>query len=170
MHTILNLFSELKISPHENVFHTQPRIPLTFDLNFNRNTSKRCISEYCSQLPVHSHYDKTSLSLFFYRTLSKPIPQWFVAVEMAMLQILFTVDENTLKKLTQPHILQKHTTNENHSLLALLILNEFLHTFISLTNSNRFGLAHIKFSTDYLTSDTNFSHKTDLQYMFIEII
>ena len=66
--------SELNISPHEIVFHTRPRIPLTFDLNLNRDTSKTCISRYCSQLPAHSHYDKSDLNPFFYKTLSKPIP------------------------------------------------------------------------------------------------
>ena len=73
--------SELNISPHEIVFHTRPRIPLTFDLNLNRDTSKTCISRYCSQLPAHSHYDKSDLNPFFYKTLSKPIPHWFLAVE-----------------------------------------------------------------------------------------
>ena len=75
-----------------------PRIPLNFDLNFNRDTSKTCISRFCSQLPEHSHYDKSDLNPFFYRTLSKPIPQWFLAVETAMLQIYYTVYENTLQK------------------------------------------------------------------------
>ena len=51
--------SELNVSPHEIVCHTQPRIPLTFDSNLNRNASKQRISKYCSQLPEHSHYDKT---------------------------------------------------------------------------------------------------------------
>ena len=46
--------SELSVSPHEIVFHTQPRIPLTFELNHNRNTSKLCIFKYCSQVPEHS--------------------------------------------------------------------------------------------------------------------
>ena len=72
--------SELNVSPHEIVFHTQPRIPLTFDLNPNCDTSKPSVSKFCSQLPEHSHYDKTDCILFFYRTLSKPIPQWFLAV------------------------------------------------------------------------------------------
>ena len=90
--------SVLNVALHEIVFHTQPRFPLTFDLNLNRNTSKTCISQYCSQLPEHSHYDKTDLNSFFCRTLSKPIPLWFVAVEIAMLQICSTVHENTLKK------------------------------------------------------------------------
>ena len=91
--------SELNVSPHEIVFHTRPRIPLTFDLNLTRDTSKTCISRYCSQLPEHSHYDKTDLNPFFYRTLSKPIPQWFLAVETAMLQIYSTAYENTLQKI-----------------------------------------------------------------------
>ena len=89
--------SELSISPHEIVFHTRPRIPLTFDLNLNRDTSKTCISRYCSQLPEHSHYDKSDFNPCFYRTLSKPIPHWFLAVETAMLQIYSTVYENTTK-------------------------------------------------------------------------
>ena len=91
--------SDLKISPHEIGFHTRPRIPLTFDLNLNRNASKQCISKYCYQLPEHSHYDKTDLNPFFYRTLSKPIPHWFLAVETAMLQIYSTVHEYTPKKI-----------------------------------------------------------------------
>ena len=86
--------SELNISPHEIVFHTRTRIPLTFELNLTRDTSKTCISRYCSQLSEHSHYDKRDLNQFFYRTLSKPIPQWFLAVETAMLQTYSTVYEH----------------------------------------------------------------------------
>ena len=90
---------ELNVSPHEIVFHTQPRIPLTFDLNLNCNTSNTCISKHCSQLPEQSHYDKTDLNPFFYRTLSKPSPLWFLAVETAVLEIYSTVYENTPKKI-----------------------------------------------------------------------
>ena len=53
--------SEFNVSPHEIVINKQPRIPLIFDLNLNRYTSKTCISKYCSQLPEHSHYDKTDI-------------------------------------------------------------------------------------------------------------
>ena len=58
-------FSALNVSPHESVFHIRPRIPLTFDLNLNRNKINTCISQNCSQLPEHSHYDKTDLNPFF---------------------------------------------------------------------------------------------------------
>ena len=79
---------------YNSQIHTRPRIPLSFGLNFNRNTSKTCMSQYCSQLPEHSHYDKTDLNPFFYKTLSKSIPQWFLAVETAMLQTYSTVHGN----------------------------------------------------------------------------
>ena len=57
--------SDLNVSSYEIVFHTRTRIPFTFDLNLNRNNSTTCISHYCSQLPSHSHYDKTDLNPFF---------------------------------------------------------------------------------------------------------
>ena len=90
--------SDLNDSPHEIVFHTQPRTPIIFDLNLNWSKSEICISKYCSQLPEHSRYDKTDLNPFFYKTLSKPFPLLFLAVETAMLQIYSTVYENTPKK------------------------------------------------------------------------
>ena len=58
-------FSALNVSPHESIFNTRSRNSLTFHLNLNRNTTKTCISKYCSQLPEHSHYDKTDLKTFF---------------------------------------------------------------------------------------------------------
>ena len=57
--------SALNVSPHELVIHIRPRIPLTFDLNLTRNKNNICKSHYCSQLPEHSHYDKTDLNPFF---------------------------------------------------------------------------------------------------------
>ena len=69
--------SELNISPHEIVFHTRPRIPLTFDLNLNRDTSKTCISRYCSQIPEHSHYDKSDLNPFFTEHFQNPFHNGF---------------------------------------------------------------------------------------------
>ena len=124
--------SELNISPHEIVFHTRPRIPLTFDLNLTRDTSKTCISRHCSQLPEHSHYDKTYLNPFFYKTLSKPIPQWFLAVETAMLQIYSTVYENTLRKINSHAYITK-TYHEGKPLpIGIFVLKRnFTHVHFS---------------------------------------
>ena len=99
--------STLNISPHELVFHIRPRIPLTFDLNLNRNKNNTCISQYCSQLPEHSHYDETDLNPFFYTTLSNPIPQWFLTVETAMLQIYSIAHNYTLKKINSQAYITK---------------------------------------------------------------
>ena len=78
----------LKVSPHELVFHIRFRIPFTFDLNLNRNKYNKHISQYCS-----------NLNPFFNKTISKPIPQWFLAVQTAMLQIYTIVHNYTLKEI-----------------------------------------------------------------------
>ena len=99
--------STLNVSPHELVFHIRPRIPLTIDLNLIRNKNNRCISKKCSQFPEHSHYDKTDLNPFFYKTLSKPISQWLLAVEYAMLQTFSIVHNYTLKEINSQAYITK---------------------------------------------------------------
>ena len=124
--------SELSISLHEIVFHTRPRIPLTFDLNLNRDTSKTCISRYCSQLPEHSHYDKSDLNPFFIKTLSKPIPQWFLAVETAMLQIYSTVYENTLRKInSHAYITKTYHEGKPLPIGTFVLKRNFTHVHFS---------------------------------------
>ena len=96
--------SELNISPHEIVFHTRPRIPLTFDytlLGIPLNHVFHAIVPNFLNILIMTNQ---ILIRFFYRTLSKPIPQWFLAVETAMLQIYPTVYESTSKnQLTRLH-------------------------------------------------------------------
>ena len=89
--------SELNLSPYEIVVHTIPRIPINFELNLQRDTYRNCTSQFCQNLQLHTHYDKSSLNPFFHKILSKPIPQWILATETAMIQIYHTVYENTKK-------------------------------------------------------------------------
>ena len=115
------------------MFHTRPRIPLTFDLNLNRNSSKTCISQYCSQLPEHSHYDRTDLNPLFYKTLSKsPIPQRFLAVETAMLQIYSFVYYYNLKRLNS-HAYITRTYHEGKPLPigTFVLKRHFAHVLFS---------------------------------------
>ena len=122
-HTTLNLF-------HNSMFllvKLQPRLALTFDLNLNRNTSKLCISKYCSQLPEHSHYDKTDLNPFFYRNLSKPIPQWFLAVD-----IYCTVYENTLKKInSHAYITKSYHEGKPFPIGIFILKRKYSHVHFS---------------------------------------
>ena len=118
--------STLNISPHELVFHTRPRNPLTFDLNLNRSKNNTCISQNCSQLPEHSQYDKTDLNPFFYKSFSKTIPQWFLAVETAMLQNYSIVHNYTLKKVNSQAYITK-TYHEGKPLpLGIFVLKSNL--------------------------------------------
>ena len=112
--------SELNISPHEIVFHTRPRIPLTFDLNLTRDPCKLCFSRYCSQLPEHSHYDKTDPNPFFYRTLSKPIPQGFSVYKLQCYKYTQPYMKTPYERLTHTLTLLKHIMKVNHFPLVLL--------------------------------------------------
>ena len=114
------------------MFHTRPRISLTFDLNPNHDSSKTCISQYCSQLPEHSHYDKTDLNPLFYKTLSKPIPQWFLAVETAMLQIYSTVYYHTPKKLnSHAYITKTYHEGKPLPIGTFVLKRHFAHVHFS---------------------------------------
>ena len=91
--------SELNLSPLEIVFHTLPRFPINFELNLQRDTYKKCTSQYCQDLPLHAHYEISNLNPFFHKILSKPIPQLILAIETAMIQRYHTVYENTKRKI-----------------------------------------------------------------------
>ena len=113
-------------------FHTRSQIPLTFDLNLTRDTSETCISRYCSQLPEHSHYDKTNLNPFFYRKLSKPIPQGFLAVETAMLQIYSTVYGNILRKInSHAYITKTYHEGKPFPIDTFVLKRNFTHVHFS---------------------------------------
>ena len=112
-HNSQSLF-ELNLSLYEIVFHTIPRIPINFELNLQRDTYRNCTSQYCQDLPLHAHYDKSNLNHFFHKILSKPIPQWILATETAMIQIYHTVYENTKRKLIHLLISIKHTIIQDH--------------------------------------------------------
>ena len=61
-------------------------------------------------LPLHTHYEKSNLNPFFHKILSKPIPQWLLATETAMIKIYHTVYETQKENLTHLLISKKHTT------------------------------------------------------------
>ena len=53
--------SEINLSPYEIVFHTIPRIPVNFELNLQRDTYRHCTSQFCQNVPLHTHCDKSNL-------------------------------------------------------------------------------------------------------------
>ena len=46
-------------TPYEILFGTKPQIPLSLKLGLLRDNQKKCTSEYCSNLPPHSHSEET---------------------------------------------------------------------------------------------------------------
>ena len=115
--------SQLKLSSYQIVFHTHPRIPLTFSLNISRDTFKNCTATYCESLSPHSHYSLQDLNPFFHSLIDKPISPWLLAAETAMLEIYSTVHRHINHKLKS----QSSTFETTH--LKQLPLNTFvIHT------------------------------------------
>ena len=124
--------SELKLSPYAILFHTIPRIPINFELNLQRDTYRNCTSQICQELPLHTHYDKSSLYPFFHKILSKPIPQWILATETAMMQIYHTVYENTKRKTNSFAYFNKTYHNPRPLDIGTFVLKRnFLHVHFS---------------------------------------
>ena len=124
--------SEMILSPYEIVFHTIPRIPINFELNLQRDTYRNCTSQYCQELPLHTHHDKSNLNPFFHKVLYKPIPQWILATETAMIQIYHTVYENTKRKINSYAYFNKTYHNPRPLEIGTFVLKRnFLHVLFS---------------------------------------
>ena len=124
--------SEMNLSPHEIVFHTIPRIPIDFELNLQRDTYRNCTSQYCQELPLHTHHDKSNLNPFFYKILPKPIPQWILATEAVVIQIYHTVYENTKRKINSYAYFNKTYHNPRPlDIGTLVLIRNFLHVHFS---------------------------------------
>ena len=92
--------SHLHVSPYEMVFHTQPHLPLNFQLSLSGNQFRECTAIYCSELPFQSHFQSIHLYPLFHSFLLKPISTRFLAVETAMLQIFCqSISIRTLKQI-----------------------------------------------------------------------
>ena len=122
----------MNLSPNEIVFHTIPRIPINFELNLQRNTHRNCTSQYCQDLPFHTHYEKSNFNPFFNKILSEPIPQWNLATETAMIQIFHTVYENTKRKINSIAYFNKTYNNPRPSDIGTFLLKrKFLQVHFS---------------------------------------
>ena len=68
------------------VFHTHPRIPLTFSLNTQRISFEDFIATKCDSLPPHAHYSDENLhTLEDLISKSVNLFLWFLSAKHAML-------------------------------------------------------------------------------------
>ena len=122
---------EVILSPYEIVFQTLPRIPIIFELNRQRDTYRTCISQYCQDLPLYTHYEKSNLNPFL-KSSSKPILQWILATETAMIQVYHTVYENTKRRTNSFAYFNKPYNNPRPLDIGTFVLKRnFLHVQFS---------------------------------------
>ena len=147
------LLPQLKLPPHQLVFHTHPRTPLTFSLNLTRDSSKSCSETYCNSLPPHTHYSGQDLNPLFQSILTKPISPWLLSAEHAMLENYSSV--------------HRHFTNELNSQSSTFETTHLkqlpLDTFVIHTNFKPVKFSH-KIKPLRLGPNKNLQHLSDVTY------
>ena len=76
----------------------------------SRDSSKTCTASYCDSLLSHGQYSDQDLKPFFHSLIDKPISQWLLSAEHAMLEIYSTVHRHINNKLNS----QSSTFETNH--------------------------------------------------------
>ena len=85
-----------------------------------------------SEITIHTHYDKSNLNPFFHKILPKPVPQWILATETAMIQIYHTVYENTKRKINSYAYFNKTYHDPRPLDIGTFVLKRnFLHVHFS---------------------------------------
>ena len=90
--------SQLKRSPHQTVFHKHPRIPLTFSINLNCDSSKTCVATNFNSLHPYTHYCDQDRNPFFHSLLNNSISLGLLPAEHAMLKLFSTVHRHVTIK------------------------------------------------------------------------
>ena len=80
---------------------------------------------------IHTHYDKSNLNPFFHKILSKPIPQWILATETAMIQIYHTVYKNTKKNNSLAYFNKTNNNPRPLDIGTFVLKRNFLHVHFS---------------------------------------
>ena len=107
---------------------------------------------------------------FFYPTLSKPLPQGFLAVETAMLQIYPAEYEYTIQKNnSQIYITKTYHEGKPHPLGTFVLKRSSAHVQHFDTNLNPLLLVDLKYLIDSLMLRTNFFLKMVLPSIHSEI-
>ena len=74
-------------TPYEIVFGAKPQIPMSVKLGFYRNKHKLCCSEFCTNLPPHTHDENSTKSEFLQKLLRPHFSQALLDREMDIKRI-----------------------------------------------------------------------------------
>ena len=129
--------SQHTFAPHQIVFHTHPRLQITFSLTLTCDFSKTCIATYCNSLPHHTQISNQDLNLFFHSLLNKAISLWLLTAEHALLEESSTVHRHITNKLSSRNSIFEITLKLNNFLSIPSLFTPTLDLSIFLQTQTR---------------------------------
>ena len=131
---INNKREDIRIKPLDS-FSFQSTVP--FESKYKRPTKNQAKSllqqsTILNDTDILSDEDEPNLNPFFHKILSKPIAQWMLATETAMIQLYHTVYENTKRKINSFDYFNKTYNNPRPLDIGTFVLKRnFLHVHFS---------------------------------------
>ena len=90
-------------TPYEINFGTKPQIPMSFKLRLYRNKYKLCCSEFCKDLPSHSHSGNNMKNQLLDNLLKPHLSQALLERERDFKQIYSATFERCREQTTRSH-------------------------------------------------------------------
>ena len=122
-------------TPYEFVFGTKPLIPMSLKLRLYRNKHKFCCSNFCKDLPSHSHSQNSLKNEFLDNLLQPHLLQALLEKERTFKHIYSFTFERCREKRIRPH---------DHTLIAIASNWDTTSKwdrkyFTKITNKNSYG-------------------------------
>ena len=90
-------------TPYEIVFGTKPQIPMSLKLGLYRNKHKLCCSEFCKDLPSHSHSENTMTNQLLDNLLKPQLSQALLERERNFKRIYSATFERCREQTARSH-------------------------------------------------------------------
>ena len=118
------LTTRLKKTPYEIVFGTKPQIPMSLKLGLYRNKHKVCCSNFCENLPSHSHSENSLKNEMLDNLLQPHFSQALLERERTFKQIYSSTFERCREQTTRSHAYRNRFKLRHHLEIGQKVLYE----------------------------------------------
>ena len=111
-------------TPYEIVFGTKPQIPMPLKLGLYRNQHKLCCSNFCEDLPSHSHSENILKNKLMNNLLQPQLSEALLERERTFKQICSSTFERCREQTTRSHAYRKRFKLGHHLEVGQKVLYE----------------------------------------------
>ena len=111
-------------TPYEIVFGTKPQIPMSLNLGLYRNKHKLCCSNFCTDLPSHSHSENSLKNQLLNNLLQPQLSQALLERERTFKQIYSSTFERCREQTARSHAYRNRFMLGHHLEIGQKVLYE----------------------------------------------